>query len=310
LPHTDTTYSNLRHVANFEMRESKTTLPIQAADLLAGCVHHCCRLAMGSTAVTEGDMALAEGILPGLLVPQPRLTWVICSETCMQAVGSRVFLPAMRRLHSPDTDKEASERLDEVLAPMFPLKVNEAESKPAVPKAKFDLPLFGLVGEHHGGLMILNDLDAPPGFQQFAVLFSTAEKAKEFLTAWNDDELNQPQNIVKFGALELTELLDMLRGAAEHAIALKLDPGDGTPGLNRITDVVENMENIIDRVRRVFTSGMNAVMLEKQQIDSKEVLSMQCHDGKYAAMILPRSKIYFAATRSDAVAKLRTSEGI
>jgi hypothetical protein len=36
LPHTNTTYSSLQHVAKFEMRDSKSSLPIQAADLLAG----------------------------------------------------------------------------------------------------------------------------------------------------------------------------------------------------------------------------------------------------------------------------------
>ena len=89
-----------------------------------------------------------------------------------------------------------------------------------------------------------------------------------------------------------------------------MDPGDGTPGFTKITDVIENLEKILDRVRRVFSSGMNAVMLQKHQVNSTEVLSIQCHDGKYAAMIPPSGTIYFAATRSDAVAKLCQTENL
>lgn len=310
LPHTDTTYSNLRHVVKFEMRESRTSLPIQAADLLAGSIHHCCRLAMGRDVVTDGDMALAEVILPGLLMPQPRLTWIICSGSCMQAVGRRVFKPAIKRLHPADSDGQADDRLDEVLAPMFPVKASETELKPPVPKARFDVPLFGLVGEDHGGLMILNNDDAPADFQRIVVLFSSADKAKRFLDAWDEDELNQPQQVVEFDVPELRQLLELLGDASEHAIALKLDPGDRTPGFARVTDVIANIETILDRVRRVFMSGMDAVMLQKHQVDSTEILSIQCHDGRYAAMIPPGGTIHFAATRSDAVAKLRQAEGL
>jgi len=310
LPHTDTTYSNLRHVAKFEMRESKTSLPIQAADLLAGAIHHCCRLAMGHNVVTEGDMALAEVILPGLLVPKPRLTWIICSGTCMQAVGRRVFKPAIKRLHSAETDAEAVSRLDEVLAPMFPIKPGETEATPLTPKARFDLPMFGLVGEDHGGLMILDNPDAPADFKRIVVLFSSAENAQRFLESWDEDEVSQPQQIVEFDVPELTQLLDLLHAASEHAIALKLDPGDGTPYFTRVSDVIDNLETILDRVRRVFTSGMDAVMLQRHQVDSTEILSIQCHDGKYAAMIPPGGTIYFASTRNDAVAKLCKAEAM
>ncbi len=310
LPHTDTTYSNLRHVAKFEMRESKTSLPIQAADLLAGSIHHCCRLAMGRDVVTDGDMALAEVILPGLLVPHPRLTWIICSDTCMQSVGRRVFKPAIKRLHPADDERQTVDRLDEVLAPMFPVKTSDIESKPPVPRTLFDLPLFGLVGEAHGGLMILNNDESPPGFQRIVVLFSSAEKAKQFLDAWDKDELNQPQQVVEFNVPELRQLLELLGGASEHAVALKLDPGDGKPGFARVTDVIENLEIILDRVHRVFMSGMDAVMLEKHRIGSTGILSIQCHDGKYAAMIPPGGAIHFAATRSDAVAELCRAEGL
>jgi hypothetical protein len=79
-------------------------------------------------------------------------------------------------------------------------------------------------------------------------------------------------------------------------------------GFTKLEEVVENLETILDRIRRIFTSGMDAVMLQKHQCGPQEVLSMQSHDGKYAAMIPPGGTIYFAATRDDAVAKLRVAE--
>lgn len=310
LPHTNTTYSNLKHVAKFEMRESKASLPIQAADLLAGAIHHCCRLAMSKEVVTEGDMALADMILPGLLVPEPRLTWIICSETCTRALGRRVLRPVIKRMHPTETDTRADERLDEVLAPMFPVKVGDADSKPPVPRVRFDLPLFGLVGETHGGLMIMNNPDAPPDFQRIMVLFSSAANAQWFLDMLGEDDLNQPQRIVEFGVPELGELIELLREGSRYAIALKLDPGDDTKGFTRVSEAVDNLELILDRVRRIFMSGMHAVMLEKHRVDSTEILSIQCHDGKYAAMIPPNGIIYFAAKRDDAVEKLCEAEGL
>jgi hypothetical protein len=310
LPDSDFAYSNLKHVAKFEMRESKTSLPIQAADLLAGTLHHCCLLAMGTTVVTDGDMELAEVVLPGLLVPHPRLTWLICSENCMQAVGKRVFKPTFKRLYPADSEKETDDRLSGALAPVFPVKASETEIKPSVQKARFDLPLFGIVGTDGSGLMIINDDDpkTPPDFRRIVFLFSSAAKAQQFLDFWDEDELNRPQKVMEFNVPQLRELLDMLKEASKHAIVLKLDPADRTVGVTKLDEVVENLEMILDRIRRIFTSGMDAVMLQKHQFGPQEVLSMQSHDGKYAAMIPPGGTIHFAETRESAVAKLREAE--
>jgi hypothetical protein len=310
LPHTDTTYSNLRHVARFEMRESRTSLPIQAADLLAGSIHHCCRIALRKEDATDGDMALAEVILPGLLVPQPRLTWLICSETFIRTLGQRVLKPAIKTSNPTDSDGLVDSRIDEVLAPMFPLKAEAVESASTSSRIRFDLPLFGLVGANHGGLMILNDPDAPETFRRIVVLFSSADKAKRFLDVWEADELNQPQQIIEFDVPHLGQLLELLQDTAEHASALTLDPTDGIPGFTRVSELIENLQTILDRVRRVFMSGMDAVMVHKHKVNSTEFLSIQCHDGKYAAMIPPKGTIHFAATRSEAVAKLCKAEGL
>jgi hypothetical protein len=310
LPNSDFAYSNLRHVAKFEMRESKASLPIQAADLLAGTLHHCCRLAMGTTVVTDGDMALAEVVLPGVLVPNPRLTWLICSETCMQAVGKRVFKPTFRRLYPADSEEETDDRVGEVLAPVFPVKACETDAKPSVRKARFNLPLFGIVGTDGSGLMIINDDDpkTPLDFRRIVFLFSSAAKAQQFLDFWDKDELNRPQKVMEFNVPQLRELLDMLKESSNHALVLKLDPADQTVGFTKLEEVVENLETILDRIRRIFTSGMDAVMLQKHSIGPQEVLSMQCHDGKYAAMVPPGGTIHFASTRDGAVTKLREAE--
>ena len=100
----------------------------------------------------------------------------------------------------------------------------------------------------------------------------------------------------------------MLKESSNHAVVLKLDPADQTVGFTKLEEVVENLETILDRIRRIFTSGMDAVMLQKHSIGPQEVLSMQCHDGKYAAMVPPGGTIHFASTRDGAVTKLREAE--
>ena len=70
----------------------------------------------------------------------------------------------------------------------------------------------------------------------------------------------------------------MLKESSNHAVVLKLDPADQTVGFTKLEEVVENLETILDRIRRIFTSGMDAVMLQKHSIGPQEVLSMQCHD--------------------------------
>ncbi|MCA9287804.1 MAG: DUF3800 domain-containing protein [Phycisphaerales bacterium] len=66
LPDTSVAYSRLEHVAVFETQDSVTSPPIQAADLLAGALAHCCRLAM------PVQLPFADHLAQRRAVEQPR----------------------------------------------------------------------------------------------------------------------------------------------------------------------------------------------------------------------------------------------
>jgi hypothetical protein len=307
LPHSELGFSNLEHVADFEMRDSKSSPLIQAADLLAGVIHHCCRLAVHGGAVTDGDKELAAAILPGILATEPRLTWMICSERCIQQLGQRILRPAFKQLEPSLSEQDAVRRIESSLAPMFPR--NQDGSTTETEKLKVDLPLFGLVGRNSRSLMVVNNPDAADEpLRRILFLFTARERAAEFLDAWDDDELNQPQEVVEFGPRNLQQFGELIEGASEHCDVVTIDP-DGRPlRLTPIAVFAENMRRIVDRIRRIFASGMDSVVLQKHQLGTVEVMSLYCHDGKYAAMKSPGGHIYYGKSREEAVTELQRSE--
>jgi hypothetical protein len=307
LPHTELGFSNLEHVAEFEMRDSKSSPLIQAADLLAGVIHHCCKLAVHGGTVTEGDKELAAAILPGILATEPRLTWMICSEQCIRQLGQRVLKPAFKQLEPATPDQDAVRRIESSLAPMFPR--NQDGTMTEAEKLRVDLPLFGLVGRNSQSLMVVNNPDAEDEpLRRILFLFSSRERVTEFLNAWDDDELNQPQEIVEFGPRNLQSFADLLEGASEHCDVVTIDPDGGPLRLTPIAVFAEDMHRIVDRIGRVFASGMDSVVLQKHQVGTVEVMSLYCHDGKYAAMKSPGGRIYYGKSRDEAIAELRRSE--
>jgi len=308
-PHTDATYSNLRHVAKFEMRESKETLPIQAADLLAGAIHHCCRLATSETVVTDGDFALAEAVFPALFVPTPRLTSLVCSDAFLRAIGRRVFKPNIKG--SSQDHADADRNLEATLGPMFPVKRSPSDATPSEPKVPLDLPLFGLLGVERKSLLILDDPGATDEmFQRILVLFTSADKAKLFLERCSLDRLAESQRLVEFDPSAPERLVELLREASEHARTVAVDPDDRPRKCVRVSEMIVNLSAILDRMRRIFTSGLDSVLLERHTVSSTEVLTMQCRDGRYAALSSPRGTISFGATRREALDKFCAANGL
>ena len=109
---------------------------------------------------------------------------------------------------------------------MTPVDKSVARMRVSTEQLKLDLPLYGLLGEDHGGLMILNwsEENARPQ-QRLFPLFSSRELALEFLDIWDDDELNQPQYVMEFGPPHIDFLADLLSDAAKHCEAMTIDPG-------------------------------------------------------------------------------------
>ncbi len=310
-PHSDMAYMNIEHIAEFELLDSMTSMPIQAADLLAGAIHHCCRLAMGSEKPTPGDHALAEGILPGLLVATPRLTWLVCSEHCVRALGDRVLKPAIRALDGSIDEAESEKCVVESLAPMFPIK-GEAEIADGRERVRLDLPLFGLAVMDGGALIVVkNPEGADDPCQRYLLLFTSKDLAQKVLSIWNPDELNRPQKVAAFGPRELPRFIELLEEAATMTDYVAFDPGsDGPLRMAALPKFIDDMKRMLSRIVRTYRSGMDKVIVEKHQFGTNEVLSMQSKNGQYAAMIQPEGKIYFAGSREEAIDKLRSAEGI
>ena len=309
LPHNDAEYSNLEHVAVFETRTSISCLPIQAADILAGVLGHCCKLAMGDGPITDADNELIDMLIPGMISFEPRLTWMVCSDHCLRRIGSRLFQPSIRRAMPDIPSREVSSRAEMALAPMFPSKA----SSPVVssePRVSLDVPLYGIVGKRNGGLFILvNDPDDKSPMGKFAVLFSERAKADAWLAMWKPGDLTEPQEVVEFGPAEIPALATLLWETSEWVEAAAFDPKPGQMlKLLRLDELAEGLGKKFDRVRRLYAAGLDRVLTERVPVGSREALVMQASDGRFGALFPPRGKIYFGSTREEAIMALKAGE--
>lgn len=310
LPNSEITYSRLEHVADFQTQDSRLSLAVQAADLLAGVIHHLFKLAANDQELGAGDKELAMATLPGLLVQDPRLTWLLCSEACIQRLGSNVLKPSIACTDTQLPEPDLDERIESALAPMAPMfPRNQGAAATKSLKLKADLPLYGLLGRETNSLMFVENADAEDeALRRVLYLFSTEKRAIEFIELWDENELSQPQYVAEFGPSQLEYLADLLEAGAEHCEALTIDPEEGPLRLTRTGDFAQNIRRIIDRTRRVFTSGADSVIVKKHAEGSREIMSLYCHDGKYAAMFPPGGQVYFGKTREEALDALRRGE--
>ncbi len=295
-----------RRLTRFEMRESTGCLPIQAADLLAGTLQHCCRLATGSSAATAADRRLADMILPGLLSTEPRLSWLLCSARCRAALVARIF---DRPVAGPDSaDEVGRQTLAPVSAPLFPM--GPGQESLGVPKMKFDLPIFGLTsgdGTPVTGSLPADDADEPG--TRFVPLFTIKTDADRSQSAFTPAGGRTPSTRVQaFAAADVGRLVDFLRRAAERADYVAIDPSGEPLRLAPIDHVIGSLSAIWDRVRRAFASGLDSILFSRTTIGTREVFSMSCSDGSYAAHVLPDGVVHFGPTRDAAIAALRRVE--
>jgi len=309
LPHNDAEYSNLEHVAVFETRTSISCLPVQAADLLAGVLGHCCKLAMGDDPITDADNELIDMLIPGMISFEPRLTWMVCSDHCLRRIGSRLFQPSIRRAVPDLPSREVSSRADTALAPMFPSKTAPPVDS-TEPRVMLDVPLYGIVGKQNGGLFILvNDPDDDGPMGKFSVLFSERSRAEAWLAMWGPDELTEPQEVVEFGPTDIPALVTLLSETSEWVEAAAFDPTRGEPlKLLRLGELAEGLGKKFDRVLRLCANGLDRVLAERLTVGDREALVMQASDGRFGALFPPRGKIYFGSTREEAIAALQAGE--
>ncbi|WP_432799627.1 hypothetical protein [Poriferisphaera sp. WC338] len=141
--------------------------------------------------------------------------------------------------------------------------------------------------------------------QTILYLFSNRKKALEFLNLWDPNELNDPQEVIEFTYKNIPLLLKKMAEASVYCKLLAVDPNpnnDPIP-LTSIEDFIHNFTQIINRIKRLFSSGINSIAIQTHSTDKGAVLSYYCHDGLYAAMIKPNGQVHFAKTREQAVSE-------
>ncbi len=194
---------------------------------------------------------------------------------------------------------------------MFPVKRSASDATSSRPRVPLDLPLFGFLGIERKSLLILDDPEATDEkFQRILVLFTSAPKSKTFLQRCGVGGLIESQQLVEFDPSTLDRLLELLRQASKHARTVAIDPEERPWKCVRVSEMIVNLSAILDRIRRIFTSGLNSVLLERQTLGSTEVLTMQCRDGRYGALSSSNSAIFFGATRREALDKFCAANGI
>ena len=310
LPSSSLTYGGLEHVATFETRASLDSPLVQAADLLAGTMAHAFKLAMSDDDITDADLELVDLLAPGLVCPEPLVSWLVCSDRCIERIAGRVLRPCLERIMPDLSVTERDAALAAAPTPMFPSKSSSPRSDTA--RVRLDFPLVAIVGTQTGQLFIVDNPDvAPSPAARFAVIFSSRIAAERFLGLWNGEGLTEPQSIVEFTPRNVVALVALLLDVAKWTPVVAFDPSpDADLRLTPTLPLAEGIQKSLDRVSRLFVGGLDRVLTERVQIGTREVLVMQASDGRFGALIPPDGAIYYGQTGADALASLRTGEGL
>ena len=176
------------------------------------------------------------------------------------------------------------------------------------------MPLYAIARRQDGQLLILSDDDAdePEGnemlFPTVLLLFTKRRNAQDYLDSLGSGTAQANQEIAEFGPKNLGAFVDSLKNARQWTSIVVVDPGADSRAHVHLDGLVDGLEKVLDRVVRVFGSGLDRVILQKHALAGKQVMSMLTSEGRYAAMIPPDGKIYEGPTREVAVERLRSGE--
>ncbi|MEO1584400.1 MAG: DUF3800 domain-containing protein [Planctomycetota bacterium] len=300
-------FGRLEAVAEFETADSKDRLPTQAADVLAGVIHHLMRVAMDGIDPTDADIELARLTLPGLFVQDVKLAWPIWSDECIGRVGQSLIINAIRP--TPKSEEEI-QKLQAVAnakdSPALPALRGSGESKHGY---KLPCPIFAIRGRDSEGLMILmpteEDLVESDGMAQPVVpLFSSGEAAGEFLSTFTD--LTEPQEVVSFDGPEIMGLVDGLDACSQYSEMIVFDPASKSMQHMYMPAFVEGLRSMFRRIERLLRTGLDRVVLQRTDVNGREAISMLLADGRYGAMWAPVGEVVAGATREEALERLKT----
>ena len=315
IPYSDIPYSNFKHISAFELTPSVSCQMIQASDVLAGAVNHIMSLALTGQKPTPADMDLAMLTVPGFFQKELPIAWLIASESLWRKLVKTFLQPVVAEKGVfPGTVGRPHFSLDR--NEMFPVVgVEPDESKSARERFKWDLPIYGILGTQSGGLMMVNTGDFElegETYEGVVALFTSQEKAAIFLGYWDPENLNELQEVKEFGPRELPQLISLLEGASMKVKILIVDPGlnDKERKFLDLDHVIAGLTRMLDRIRRVFSSGLDKIMIQNHDVSGVQVTTMLTSTGDYGALLRPDGKQYRGKTRERALAALIDGEGL
>ena len=315
IPNSDVPYSSFSHIPEFQLVPSVDCQMVQAADVLAGTVNYLMKLAVAGQTPSPADMELAMLTIPGFFVSDPRIAWLIVSEKLQTALGKTFILPAVieKRVAS---EKSRQPQLAPRPAAMFPVVGQQpAEINSPRETFKWDMPIYGVQGKRSGVLMMVNTGDFQlegTTYSGVLPLFTSREKAAALLGCWEPDELTEPQEVMEFGPRELPQLIKLLEQVSKTVKLLVIDPGlnEKDKKFLDLEKVIAGMTEMWDRTKRLFTSGLDKVMIQHHEVSGVRAMTILGSNGDYGALLPPNGKLYRGNTRELALAALIEGEGL
>ncbi len=297
----------LKSIVEFQLMDSKESMGLQAADLLAGVVREVIRKALAGEGVSPVDIDLARFFIPGLFVDRPRVVLGLWSESSMRDVG-RAFIYPMTGGLPPAPRADVGDRIFPPRSLAGDLGVKGANVK------SFPMPdvTYAIAAKASGELMAVlpSPGGAADGLQCVCPLFSTEAAANAFLDLYECSELSEAQQVVSFGPTDIEQFVAALEEKGCQVDAVVYDGLGGEPVHLRISELVAGLRAVMSRLRKIIDSGTGALIVDSHTIDGNPAISVLLSSGKYGAMLWPDGEIEISETREGAVAALRKKGGI
>jgi len=315
IPNSYVPYSSFSHIPKFELARSVDCQMIQAADVLAGTVNHLMKLPLAGHKPSPGDMELAGLTLPSFFLTEPPIGWLIASENLQNELLKTFILPSVGQEQVVVGKTSQSHPVSNDTA-MFPVVGEKRDQTKSTRQTyRWDLPVYGILGEKSGALMLVNagnfELEGTT-YGGVLPLFTSREKAIALLSMWPTDELTEPQGVMEFGPKELPHLVNLLKQASEAVKILVIDPGPNEEDKKflALEGVIAGMGGMLSRIERLFSSGFDKVMIQRHDICGIQAMTMLTSKGDYGALLPPNGRIYWGETRHLALEALIAGEGL
>jgi hypothetical protein len=106
----------------------------------------------------------------------------------------------------------------------------------------------------------------------------------------------------------MTRLLSLLEAAQQYATFIVMDPSTDNEGWMRLEEVVQDIEAMLNRIRRALKSGFFKELLQHHDIDGKHIQTYLLADKRYVAFVNPQGHLYEGKTRTEALQNLMKAD--